>query len=357
MRHLTYLTLALTLAAPLGGQQPDRYTLDGDFVAIYNLAGQLQVEAGQGDVAVQITRGGADGARLTVAQGEIGGRPSLRVIYPADRIRYAVGKGDGRTQLRVRDDGTFGDGAEWEHDRGRDRHQDGRRVTIGTDSGGLDAHADLTVQIPPGRRVALFLAVGRVTVTNVSGDLRIDASSSAVTATGFTGSLSIDVGSGTVQATGIDGDLSVDTGSGPVEVSQVKGKRVSIDTGSGDVTGSDLQGDELAIDTGSGEIRLTGLRSPRISLETGSGRVTADVRADIRSLEVETGSGNIAITAPPTLGAEVEIETSSGDIETDFPMQVTRHGRDHMTGRIGDGQGSIAIETGSGEVRLLKGSN
>lgn len=105
----------------------------------------------------------------------------------------------------MRDDGTFGVVDEWEHHRGWDRHQDGRRVTIGTDSDGLDAHADLTVQIPSGRRVFLFLAVGRVTVTNVSGDLLIDASSSPVTATGFTGSLGIDVGSGTVQVTRIDG--------------------------------------------------------------------------------------------------------------------------------------------------------
>jgi lia operon protein LiaG len=137
----------------------------------------------------------------------------------------------------------------------------------------------------------------------------------------------------------------------------VKGARLSIDTGSGDVTGSDLQGKEVSVDTGSGEITLTALRFPRVSLETGSGRVTADLRDDVGDLQVETGSGDIAIKAPPTLGAELEIETSSGDIETDFPLQVTRQGRDHLTGRIGDGKGTIAIETGSGEVKILKGSN
>ena len=62
-------------------------------------------------------------------------------------------------------------------------------------------------------------------------------------------------------------------------------------------------------------------------------------------------------SVPASLGAEVEIETSSGDIETDFPLQITQHARDHMVGTIGDGKGTIAIETGSGGVRLLKGSN
>ncbi len=357
MRHLAYLLLALTPAGALAAQQPERYTIDGDDIAIYNLAGRLQLEAGPGPVAVQVTRAGAESARLRVAQGEIDGHQTLRVMYPADRVRYALGKGEGRTQLRVRDDGTFGDRDEWEDHRGGYREHEGRKVTIGTDSDGLDAHADLKVQMPAGSRVSLHLAVGRVTVTNVNGDIRVDASSASVSATGCKGFLNVDVGSGSVRATQVDGDLFVDTGSGPVDVSQVKGKRLSIDTGSGDVTGTDLQGDEVSIETGSGDITLTTLRSPKVSLETGSGRVTADLRSDVAALEVETGSGDIAIKAPPTLGAEVEIETASGDIETDFAVQVTRQGRDHLSGRIGDGKGTIAIEAGSGEVKLLKSSN
>ncbi|MGH2975567.1 MAG: DUF4097 family beta strand repeat-containing protein [Gemmatimonadales bacterium] len=356
MRLLSFLTVLFLPAAVLAAQT-ERYTLDGDDVAIYNLAGQLQVEAGQGTVAVQMTRGGAEAARLKVVQDEVSGRRSLRVIYPGDRVYFAGDDGRSSTEIRVRDDGTFGDGDEWEHHRGWHDSRDARKVIIGSRPGGVDAHADLRVQVPPGHRVSLYLAVGKVTVANVSGELLVDAASAPVTVTGFKGTLGIDVGSGMVRATQVDGDLSIDTGSGSVEISRVNGKTLSVDTGSGDVTGSDLQGGELSIDTGSGEIRLSVVRSPKISLETGSGAITADLREDVGSLDVETGSGDIAITAPPTLGAEVEIETSSGDIETDFPLQVTRHGRDHMTGRIGDGRGSIAIETGSGEIKLLKRSS
>lgn len=358
MRHLMSLALTLLPAGALAAQQPERYTIDGDDVAVYNLAGLLQVESGQGEVTVTVTRGGGDASRLKVAQDEIDGRQALRVMYPADKIRYSLDKGD-RTELRVREDGTFSDNDDWGghgHEHRYDGGREGHRVTI-TDSDGLDAHADLTVQIPAGRRVALYLAVGRVTVTNVAGELRVDASSAPVSATGFKGSLMIDVGSGSVQATQVDGDLSVDTGSGPVKASQVKNGRLSIDTGSGDVTGTDLQGEEVSIETGSGEIMLTTLRCPKVSLETGSGRVTADLLGPISDLQIETGSGDIAIKAPPTLNAAVEIETSSGEIETDFPLQVTRQGRDHLTGRIGDGRGTIGIETGSGAVKLIKGSS
>ncbi len=351
----------LVLPAALHAQQPvERYTIDDDAVAIYNLVGAVRLEPGEGGVAVQMTRAGADAARLRVAQGEIDGRATLRVLYPEDRINSGKGSRGSSTTLRVREDGTFGD-SDGEHEHGRgshDRHgwEEGRKVTIASGSG-LDARADLVVRVPRGHRVAVYLAVGSVAVTNVDGDLTLDTHEAEVTANGVKGGLRIDVGSGSVRATQIEGDLSVDTGSGSVEVSRVRGRSLSIDTGSGDVTGSDLEAGELSVDTGSGSIRLAGVMSPDLSLETGSGSVTAELRRDIASLHVETGSGDIAIRAPASLGAEVEIETSSGDIETDFPLQITQHARDHMVGRIGDGQGTIAIETGSGGVRLLKGSN
>jgi DUF4097 and DUF4098 domain-containing protein YvlB len=100
---------------------------------------------------------------------------------------------------------------------------------------------------------------------------------------------------------------------------------------------------------------VTSLLAPQVSLETGSGSVTADLSGEVWNVNVETGSGDVTLKAPATLAAEVDIETSSGDIETDFEVAVTRHARDHMTGRIGDGGGKIAIETGSGGIKLVKG--
>jgi len=345
--------LLLTLPAALSAQQVERYTLGDDAAAVYNLVGTLGVEPGEGAVVVQVTRAGADAAKLRIGQGEIDDRSTLRVIYPGDRIRSSSARREGSTTLRVRDDGTFGDGDEDRHGR-RHGWEEGRRVTISDGTDGLDARADLVVRMPKGGRLDVYLAVGSVTVSNVDGELRVDAHSGPVTASGTRGTLSVDVGAGSVRVSQAQGDLSVDTGSGAVEVLGFRGTVLSVDTGSGEVTGSELETDELSVDTGSGDVRLTAVTSPRVSLEAGSGQISADLRRDIASLEVETGSGDIAIRAPASLGAEVEIETSSGDIETDFALQVTRHSRDHMVGTIGDGKGTIAIETGSGGIKLLK---
>jgi DUF4097 and DUF4098 domain-containing protein YvlB len=349
----TSLLLAIPVALP--AQQPERYTLEDGPAAVYNLVGNVRVEPADGPVTVQVTRAGGQAARLQIGQGEIDGRSTLRVVYPGDRIRSGNPRSHGSTQLRVRDDGTFGDHDQYQHGRmSHHRWEEGHRVTITDGTDGLDARADLVVRVPRGADVSVYLAVGAVTVANVDGELRVDSHSAPVTASGTRGTLSVDVGAGDVRVTQAQGEVSLDTGSGAVDVTGFHGTSLSIDTGSGDVTGSDFESDELSVDTGSGEVRLTGVTSPRVSLETGSGRITADLRRDIASLQVETGSGDIAIRAPATLGAEVAIETSSGEIETDFPLLVTRQSRDHMVGTIGDGKGTIAIETGSGGIKLLK---
>jgi lia operon protein LiaG len=356
MRPLSVLVLvpAFLCSTIAAAQQPERFQLRGQEAAVYNLVGAVTVEPGTGELAVEVTRTGRDGGQLKVEQGDVRGGEALRVIYPADNILApSLGAGSSTT-LRVREDGTFGDG-DWDGGRRhRDRDDRGRRVEIRGSGSGLDAGADLRIRVPAGRQLALYLAVGKVSLTNVQGDIRVDASSAPVTASGVKGELTIDVGSGPVRVTDGQGVLNVDTGSGSVEVSRFKGRDLVVDTGSGNVNGTELTAEGLSIETGSGDIEVAGVSSPSLSLETGSGTVRADLRTDIRSLSVETGSGDVAVTAPATLDAEVEIETSSGDIESDFPLQVTRHARDHLVGRIGAGKGRIAVETGSGDVRLIK---
>ncbi len=352
MQVLPTLALGCLLLRPTDApaQQGERYTLDGDEVAIYNLAGSLTVEPGTGAVSVDLVRGGADAAKLRVERGELDGRETLRVVYPAESIVYSGIERGSSTTLQVREDGTFGDGDSREHHRGR-------KVRVSGQGEGLRAHADLKVRMPAGQRMSLYLAVGNVSITNVNGELLVDGHSAPITASGTKGTLVLDVGSGPVKVSGAEGSLNVDTGSGPVEVSGFRGGELSIDTGSGGVTGSELQASEIQIDTGSGDIELTAVTSPVLMLETGSGSVGADLRGPLRELAVETGSGDVSVRAPATLTAEVEIETASGGIETDFELQVTRHSRDHVVGQIGNGTGRVAIETGSGDVRQLKRPN
>jgi hypothetical protein len=337
------IVIALLLPAPLAAQ--NRFTLEGESVAIYNVAGEVALSAGSGSaVTVTASPQGAQAAALRFAQGEIRGHETFRVIYPEGDIVYpALGKGSQTTQ-RINEDGTFGDS-----DRGR-----GRRVRIVGSGGGTEAHANLAVNVPAGRSVAVYLAAGLVTATNVNGTLAFDLSSASLKVNGGKGPISADIGAGNVDVSGTDGPLHIDTGSGNVRLTNVKAASLEIDAGSGDVVASGVVAMHTSIDAGSGDIELLASQSPEAELESGSGDITVELAGVPGNLDVETGSGDIVLRLPANTGAQVSIETSSGHIESDFTMQVTRTGREELAGTIGDGSGRISAESGSGDVRLQK---
>jgi len=331
-------------------QQPERHTISGDDIAVYNLVGVTRIEGGSGSaVVVELTRGGRDLAKLRVETGPVRGRETLRVIYPDDDIVYRGLDFDGNTTLDVREDGTFND---------REGHRSGggaHRVRISGSGRGLEAHADLRVAIPPGKKAAVYLAVGRVSVANVDGDLQVDVSAANVTADHTKGSLRIDTGSGDVKVADVEGDVRLDTGSGNVIVTGAHGRQLKLDTGSGDVTADRVEVDVLKVDTGSGNVTASGVKSPDANVDTGSGNVHLELLADIESLNVDTGSGEVNLTLPPQFGAHVDIETGSGGIELrGVSIQTTRLEREHLVGDIGDGKGRLKIETGSGGITLQR---
>lgn len=345
---MSRLTLALAgalLVTPQGVRAQETHRIPGRSVAVYNLAGTVEVVAGSGsDVVVRMTRRGRDADRLAIETGSIGGRETLRVIYPDDRIIYPeMGRGSNTTQ-RVRADGTFSDGG----------RSSGDRVRISGSGSGLEAWADLVVEVPAGVGLELYVAVGDVDARGTRGSLRIDTGSGSVSAIDITGELTLDTGSGRVRVEDVTGSLSVDTGSGGVEVSRVSGDLVNVDTGSGRVTGGDIDARRLVVDTGSGSIDLRSVRSSDVALDTGSGSIDVELLTDVESLNVDTGSGSVTVRVPADLGASVEIETGSGGIDLDFPVQVRRVERDRLSGTIGDGRGRIVIDTGSGTIRLLR---
>lgn len=343
--RLTRAALFLVFPAALAAQT-ERITLDGREVAIYNLAGKLRVDGGTGDrVVVDVIRDGKDAGRLKLATGDVRGRMALRIQYPEDRIAYSDMSWNGRTSFIVSDDGTFGD-----NDHGRDR----RRIEVSSRGDGLDAHADLHVMVPKGTTLYLRQGVGETTIDNVDGQLHVDVSASHTRVSRVRGSLSLDTGSGGVEISDITGDLTLDSGSGGATLNGVRGGRLSMDVGSGSLNGRAIDVTELAADVGSGGVRLSAVKTPKLHLETGSGGSDVELLSQPDDVSIEAGSGGVTLRMPASSSAVVDIETGSGGIETDFDVKLSRVERRALHGTIGTGKGRIRIESGSGNVRLIK---
>jgi len=337
--------LAVFALSATPAQAQESFELAGDAAAIWNLAGSVSVTGGGSAVTVVVRRGGSDAAKLDVQtgpmdlKGDVGRVSSLRVVYPGDEIRYRDG---GDSEVQVRDDGTFyrGDG--------------GRKVKIRSSGNGLDAHADLDVRVPAGRTVFVHLAVGAVEVSNVNGNLTVDVGSADIRATSTRGSLVLDTGSGDITLEDARGDVALDTGSGDVDVRGVSEGELLVDTGSGDVSGGGISVTSLAVDTGSGDVSLEGVSVPEVMVDTGSGEVSLAFDTGPSEVSVDTGSGDVELTLPSAWTGAVEFDTASGDIQTDFSVTIEEMGDDYLRGRIGTGGGSVTVDTGSGDIRLLK---
>ena len=373
--------LACALASPALAQT-ERFSLGGDRVAIFNLAGRVTVEPGTGSgVVVEVTRGGDDGGRLRVESDERDDWRVLRVIYPERDIVYDGLSSGFRTQFSVREDGTFGnwngqDEDDWGFSdilRAIFGSGDGSRVTIRGSGSGLEAHADLRVLVPAGRTVAIYHGAGEIDARNIDGRIRLDSHVGPINARDMRGAITLDTGSGRVHLDGAEGNVLIDTGSGNVTVSRVRGERLNVDTGSGSVTGSELDADRIVIDTGSGRVNLDGVTTERLEVDTGSGSVEllrtaapsllvdtgsgsveADLTVAVRDAVIDTGSGGVTLRVPEDLDARIVLDSGSGGVRTDFAVQVTQQRRSYLNGVIGAGNGRIVVDTGSGGIRLMK---
>lgn len=331
-------TAALLCAAPLAAQE--QHVLTGATARIWNLAGEVELVAGSGnDIGVEVTRGGADGARLTVSVS--GGQ--MRVQYPSDDIRYRDGHGGSSTTLYVREDGSFGDGM-----------RSGRRTRVSTSRGAFEAHADLRISVPAGKRLTVHLAVGEVRVSNVDGDLTLDVYSARVSATDTKGRLMVDAGSGSVRVRNAEGELEVDTGSGSTTVDGFTGRSLVVDAGSGSVDVRNVQVQRFSVDVGSGGVEAEALAAEDLMVDTGSGSVDLALVTVPRSSLIDTGSGGVRLTLPANVNADLDFQTGSGRISTEFAVAMNRVERRSLRGRIGDGGPLIRIDTGSGGIALLK---
>jgi DUF4097 and DUF4098 domain-containing protein YvlB len=168
---------------------------------------------------------------------------------------------------------------------------------------------------------------------NVRGDVRFEVEVPRGTAYTFE---DISSSSGDVRVANISGDLRAHSSSGNVKVFDVNGS-VRASSSSGNVEVTNASG-EVDAKTSSGEVEA------RLSTLKPGG-----------TYNFESSSGNVTVTVPATLDADVSMSTSSGSIGCEFPISVQgRLYSNKVNGRIGNGSGRLRLDTSSGNVNLRK---
>lgn len=184
-------------------------------------------------------------------------------------------------------------------------------------------------------------------------EAELDSGSGDQTVSGIRGPVSVDAGSGDVEINGIEKEAVADTSSGHIKVTGAA--KVDADAGSGHVMLSEISGD-AKIDVGSGDVSLENIGGD-IQVDTGSGDIKIDSALG-RGIQwrLDTGSGDVLLMLPADARFVIAAETSSGEIEVDFPLTVSGKLRKReLRGAVGESpEAEIRVETSSGDIKIKK---
>jgi len=326
--------------------QGERFTLTGDKVEVFDLAGEIRVEPGTGSaVVVEVMRSGKDAGSLQVRTLSHDGNAALAVAFPGKYVVYPERREHGTNSEWIDDDGVFGDR--------KSRAFSGHEVHVSSSGSGLEAHADLRVLVPAGKKIQVHHAVGVSSIRDVEAAVSVDQGVGDLDMKGVKGDVSLDTGAGAVSVADLRGDLAIDSGSGEVTLSKVHGDRLDLDSGSGTVKGSDLQVESLVVDSGSGSVNFRALSARTIRLDSGSGDVDLDLTSQTSDIDVDSGSGTVTLRVPADFSARYDIDGGSGGVEVGVQHQAVQVDDERAQGKIGDGRGRIRIDGGSGRVKIV----
>ena len=199
----------------------------------------------------------------------------------------------------------------------------GGRILLRTPAGARSRwdSFDLTVRMPPGCDLEVRAASADVRAEVDLGSLRVDVASGDVAAGNVEGNTVVRSASGDVNLGAVSGDLAVNTASGDITVREARG-HAALNSASGDVQVGEALG-VLAVASQSGDLEV--------------GRYGGD------DLECGSTSGDVRIGLPPGRDLDVDIDTISGEIRSDFPPE--------------EGDGAIArlrVKTVSGDITLSR---
>jgi len=124
-------------------------------------------------------------------------------------------------------------------------------------------------------------------------------------------------------------------------------------TVNGELSGEGLQGDAEAY-TVNGSVKLYTTGLSVANTVNGSVNVTMG-RADWpNGASFKTVNGEITLSLPSVVDANLHAETLNGTISSDFPITANQVSRRRLDGTIGNGGRDLRLSTVNGSIRLLR---
>jgi DUF4097 and DUF4098 domain-containing protein YvlB len=205
----------------------------------------------------------------------------------------------------------------------------------------LSGEVDFTVGVPAGVSVRLRTVAGDVSLVNVEGVVYAESIS------------------GSVQATGLRRIDLLKSVSGDVSITNARlDETATASTISGNLMVTDLTGRALEFKSVSGNVRLEEVTGTRLTAESVNGNLTFEGALTRGGrYDFTTHSGNVRLALEGDAGFGVNASTFSGDIRSDYNLNLRGRGQGRglgasMRGSFGDASAVLELRTFSGTISL-----
>lgn len=220
---------------------------------------------------------------------------------------------------------------------------------------------------------------GSLHLHDIEGNVRGETTSGTIRIENIQGAATLATKSGDIEASKVAHGLNANTASGDVRASDIDGERVECKSVSGDVrlecvgqqapcelVGESISGDvyltkiagNLALKAVSGDLFAADCRTDRAQAQSVSGDITLQFSSAFSgALQASTVSGDVDIALPAGSSVRVTLGTASGALRCDHDAQDVTATETLWSGRIGDGVGTLNVQTISGDVRVTRTSS
>ena len=157
---------------------------------------------------------------------------------------------------------------------------------------------------------------------------------------------------GRIDLSGMDGPVEVQAYSGDVYVDHSNATNLLIENKAGNITVDRVTGN-MNLRSASGNISIRGSSGKTIAVEAVSGDISIDVIEPVSgAMSVRTVNGNAYISIPDGSDARVAVTTLRGLASTSIELQDRAQNDQRITGRLGEGSGTIDVSAVTGNVSL-----
>jgi len=132
-------------------------------------------------------------------------------------------------------------------------------------------------------------------------------------------------------------DMNIATTNGKIYCEQIKG-RLRLHSTNGKITGREIEG-------------LVRCKSTNGSIDLEFLSVQPD-----EEINISTTNGSIRLHMPENFGANIDLKTTNGNIDSDYPLTMEKSwSKQHQIGKIGAGGATLVCHTTNGSIHLYSG--